>query len=324
MNGKIDIVSYLAAFCIALAFLTGCNKGLDTRVEDPASSGTPISFTSEDSWTRAETSNLAAIQSGGFQVWGKLTTDTYPNGTQQFGESGTLVTYAAAKSEWTYSPVRYWMKGTYDFFAVYPPSLAESATVDSRGVKFDYDVTTQKDILAAHPEPIKGEERPSAVRLDFSHLLSKLEFAAKSSSSFKAELNGIDIKIVAKSASYSSATSQWSNHQVSRDIIYTVRGNENLGSAYVTLESDILMIPQDYKDVILVVRYMVNGTQKSVNLSIPSYTDKNGNTVTTWQPGFKYTYNLSVEGSGPDTPIIFDVPTVTPWVEAYGGGFLIN
>jgi hypothetical protein len=158
MNRKFDIISYLTFLCLALVVLTGCNKELDTRVDEPVSTGTPISFTSEDSWTRAASSGVAAIQENGFKVWGLYMSSNNSSSTHQFGEDGTLVSYVDNK--WTYSPEQHWKNADYVFAAVTPPSV--SSDYDEASGKIfiqDFDVTTQTDLMVAYKDGIKGSER---------------------------------------------------------------------------------------------------------------------------------------------------------------------
>ena len=86
----------------------------------PAEDSEPIEFSGITGWleTKAdagegdagEDDESTPIPFDKFKVWAQ-------NGTNYnvFGQSGTEVSTSDEGSTWTYSPVRYWQAGTYDF-----------------------------------------------------------------------------------------------------------------------------------------------------------------------------------------------------------------
>lgn len=178
------IITELAALCLALAALTGCNKKETSPVTGPV-----ISFNAEDAFTKAVVTDKTDIENDpdGIRVWDWHTSLAYPDGTHTFDAAGTQVTYSGGA--WTYSPARYWLNGTYTFAAVYP-STVSSATYEpvSGGAPAltvpAFDVTSQNDLLVAFnngPDGsgINGLTHPDYVTLDFKHVLSRVKIRLK-------------------------------------------------------------------------------------------------------------------------------------------------
>ena len=104
--------------------MTGCN--MSSYDPAPSLDNLPIEVGISDDWssmTKTVYDSANDIPSGdGFVVWALCITD--PEASPQpapeviFGNAGTK-TYAPS---WTYSPTRYWQKGTYTFAAAIPAS----------------------------------------------------------------------------------------------------------------------------------------------------------------------------------------------------------
>ena len=327
MKRTFEILAYWVLSCACLAAFSGCKEVLDTPSDDlDQSAGVPISFSSEEASTKAEFYDLTDMQNDGVTVWGAITSASSDNGIEVFGSRGTPLTYNQIRNEWTYSPVRYWLRGNYEFCAIYP--FTDNVDVNYGDLGYcilDY-ILDQTDLLvASNTVESNGISSPGTVALNFQHALCQLEFKAKSASTdnLKAILYGIDIQNAAVSATFDASEGKWKDHSVSEDPIYIVKGSDNLiSSEYTTLESGILMLPQDFSGIQLVVRYYGIGADNSLGqqtkvCTLPALNDGSSE----WLPGKKYTYTLSVEGN---EKIVFSAPTVTPWVSASGGNFIIS
>lgn len=199
MNRMNNRTPRLAALGLMLAAIAACTKTEINTNDDLAnglnpSSGAPIAFESQDAFTKAEGDTdpeaFMAVRAGGFKVWSWFQGTT---SGPMFGENGTVVTdanYVADLQEgqtmpdpnWTYSPTRYWLNGTYDFAAVYPSTvLGEYKPAQTGGTPVltvkDFDVTNQDDLLVAFNTGIDGLGRTSedAVNLNFQHALSGVQ-----------------------------------------------------------------------------------------------------------------------------------------------------
>lgn len=320
MNRKFIISHKWAAACILLAGLIGCSKTSIAPSSDPLDppSGAPIEFSTQDAFTKAVVTGKSDIENdpAGIRVWDWHTSLAYPNGTHTF--EGTQVTYS--EGTWRYSPTRYWLNGTYDFFAVYPSSL--SASREGNGFNVDYSIDSQSDVLIASQNGIDGSNPPEVVVLNFEHMLCQLEFAAKSNATdMQAILYGIDIVGAADAATYSTTSSSWTGLEYNKNIAYIVKGSDNLnGVDYTTLETGILMIPQNLNNVRLVVRYYGAADDNTLSPQEVTY-NLPTDTISAWEKGKKYKYLLTVEENG---QISFAAPVITDWVTASGGSFIID
>lgn len=332
MNRKFDIISYLTFLCLALAVLTGCNKEPDTRVDEPVSLGTPISFTSEDSWTRAAGADVATIQKNGFKVWGLYKNDSNQSWTHQFGEAGTLVSYDDVESAWTYSPEQQWKAADYVFAAVTPPSV--SSDYDEASGKIfiqDFDVTSQIDLMVAYKDGIKGSER-KPVQLSFSHLLSKINI--KVSQDVTADprseyfVTGVTINGVQKTGSYTGAW-DFSDNKVSLVQTYkepvllknALSGHTGQPELKIWGEEGILLMQQDLNidaiEILLEFNHKLPGQSRLVPGSVKGYIPA----TPVWESGKSYTYSVSISRSA---DIKFSVPTIEPWANVTSSTIIVQ
>lgn len=330
MNRKFDIISYLTFLCLALAVLTGCNKELDTRVDEPVSTGTPISFTSEDSWTRAASSGVTAVQENGFKVWGLYLTSSNPSGTHQFGEDGTLVTYD--NNKWTYAPEQHWKNADYVFAAVTPPSVSSDYDEESGKIFIqDFDVTSQTDLMVAYKDGIKGSERKT-VQLSFGHMLSKINI--KVSQDVTADprseyfVTGVTLNGVQKTGSYTGAW-DFSDNKVSLVQTYkepvllknALSGHTGLPELKIWGEEGILLMQQDFNidaiEILLEFNHKLPGQSRLVPGSVKGYIPA----TPVWESGKSYTYSVSISRSA---DIKFSVPTIEPWANVTSSTIIVQ
>lgn len=177
---------------IEFSGISGC---LDTKADDNQTLSLPSDFT-------------------GFRVWAQ-------NGskTNVFGTDGTDVSTTDGGQTWTYSPVRYWQAGTYNFYAVSPKdfatgSLSNGALTLSFGN--GWNLSSQIDLLLATASNITGrfntEDKPESVELTFQHILSKIGFSVKDNDKDNVTIKVTSISISGnhKTASAYSTAGGWS------------------------------------------------------------------------------------------------------------------
>ena len=179
----------------------------------------PIEFSGISGWleTRADdddqTSSLPSDFTD-FRVWAQ-------NGSNLnvFGASGTEVSTSDGGQTWTYSPVRYWQAGIYNFYAVSPKDIATGSLVnDALNLTFanGWNLSSQTDIMLATAPNISGRfnsgDKPESVELTFNHMLSKIGFSVKDNDDDNVTLKVISISISGnhKTASAYSTTGGWS------------------------------------------------------------------------------------------------------------------
>lgn len=187
-----------------LLIVVSCHR---EDIPQNALENTSIEFSGITAWldTKAEAgANTSALPSDNFKVWAQ-------NGSNYdvFGTNGTKVSTSDAGTTWTYSPVRYWKTGTYNFYAVSPvdmvtgtlsASTSENGPVNVLALSFEsWDLSaedSQTDFLFA-TESIDGNGQinktngPDKVQLTFDHMLSKISFSARNASA----IDGVDFTV---------------------------------------------------------------------------------------------------------------------------------
>ena len=347
------IITELAALCLALAALTGCNKKETSPVTGPV-----ISFNAEDAFTKAVVTGVTDIQNdpAGIRVWDWHTSLAYPDGTHTFDAAGTQVTYS--DGAWSYSPARYWLNGIYSFAAVYPWTVS-GATYEavSGGAPVltvpAFDVTTQNDLLVAinngpDGSGINGLTHPDYVTLDFKHVLTRINFRITQSEKdeindyyvTKVELTGVKNKRtysatpnLDEAGNVTSLTEVWNpSNQGNEETISFAKDfdsihlkGENGGIIELTAwgEDGLLLIPQEIDGQMKIrvyYRYDLsgdadgNGTATYSDIIIPDYPDY------PWQSGKRITYIVPLAHQ---MDIVIGVPTIEPWKSPQQGGTVI-
>ena len=340
--------TWLPAALVFLSLTLSCQKSpLDSPQDTPTDTQIPIEFGVADNWTKATIATEDVLKdptNGGFKVWAWF--QGSGDGGHMFTADGTKVTWQ--NNEWTYSPARYWINGTYDFFAVYPKDAA-TVKYENGAFEFDYDISNQVDLLVADrldgdgdktnglENPLRytynGTTNPSPVDLTFQHALCQLEFKAKAKdidlgddeegdeideNVYIAILTGIEIYGVAKSATYTSltgwnieeATDYPSASQATYSIFKESTNLAKLDGKAIVYETGIMMIPQTITNEMFVRVSYQGGTPWEGY--IPSEE---------WEAGKKYSYLLSIDQNA---KITFEAPIVTDWVKSSGGSFIID
>jgi hypothetical protein len=342
MNNRIP---RLAAFGLMLVAIAACTK-TDIKPNDDLtnglnpSSGAPIAFETKDAFTKAVINNKADLEVEGnaFRVWGWFQGTT---SGAMFETAGTPVTYAKDENgnlNWTYTPPRYWMNGTYDFAAVYPSTFSgtykpsdENSTAPVLTVK-DFDITKQDDLLVAYNKGIQGAGRTAndAVNLTFQHVLSSLnvQFCVD-----QVNIDGVDVNVIEAEVReiYFNGVSrkgeyvgdEWTNHSTETTRIGQVLSTRmTLTGDYQTiLEEGLLAIPQEMKTgvslYILADITLPTGQkmQKSWDLPLSDIPE-----CTEWEKGKKYLYKATLTA---EADIEFEEPSVQLWIQGESTGIII-
>lgn len=354
-----------------LAALTACTKTTISPNDDLTnalnpSSGAPIAFESQDAFTKADDITdpeaFMAVRAGGFKVWSWFQGTT---SGPMFGENGTVVTddnYVAdlqegqtmPKPNWTYSPTRYWLNGTYDFAAVYPSTVsgeykpAQTGGTPVLTVK-DFDVTNQDDLLVAFnngPDGngIDGGNHPSKVDLSFKHALSCIQLQLKlDRDSFYQNVGGVESKIadasvsiagfndiytkanlVASEVSDGEVSLSWTDHSSRNSTGQSFENPLAISNTFVDVFSGdgIHVMPQPLSDGIgefylqVSVKFIGSGEVFFNEFTIPLNTG-----VDTWLPNTKYIYRGEVTQN---SAIKFTVVRVNDWNKETLDDFIVG
>ncbi len=147
--------------------------------------------------------------------------------------NGTVVKYDASLNKWTYDDLRYWFSGyQYAFVAKMPDkTISVSAIKYNKGLfKFTYNQPSSYDtaedvLIATHRRNFIGGH-PDAVRLQFAHILSKINIGVKYIDPFVDEnyplyITGFVFEDIPTSANYAVEPAPLSgNSNMTDDAIY--------------------------------------------------------------------------------------------------------
>ena len=308
---------------LAFLFLTlSCQKSpLDSPQDPTTTPRIPIEFGVADKWTKATISNDETLKAadGGFKVWAWFQGN---NSGEMFGESGIGVYWDRSKSAWTYENPRYWMPGTYDFFAIHPQNAA-SVSHTANGYKLTYNVSNQADLIVATNAGIDGSTPPDYVNLNFNHVLSQINFEARSDADdLGAILYGIDfIGICDEGIRYTSGWDASSTGVQDGEYIHNTPATDIPTDMYKPIVAGIMMIPQTLTNVKIRVRYYGQKADGKLGELASEPISLLTEECTEWLPGYKYTYQIPVKHNG---QIQINTPEITKWESVSGGSFIVN
>ena len=316
----------------AMIALASCHREELPHNETPEEIGAPISFSTiqasfdtkgvdgesnEDEGTESTTPKITS-----FHVWASRNVTN----NDIFGAGGTTVTFGK-NNTWTYTPVRYWLTGTYNFAAVSPISISDnislSGSIDNGELELTFGtsgsnwnvVSDPTDLLIAEAASVTGRVNstsPQSVRFTFKHLLSQIYFEAKNADASASPIEVTKVEIsgnnkVASELKYDMLATgskiSWTcidDGTASQDI--SLSAATTLGGSYVPVTPIVMVLS---KDCDLLVKVTIKDKNNSSSEVVKSATIKN----TDWLPGNRYKYYISVS---PDK-ILFDKVTVQEW-----------
>ena len=324
--------------------LGGCVRQLDL---DPAPEGESISFRAGSTLLRddATTKNITEsfiTSDDSFMVFGERVTASDVHTTVFDGVEVTHHYVEDVEDYWSYSTARYWYwvstSDRYDFVAISPSgySINEYAA-GNLSVSTHYDLAQDEyDILAAtyRRRGTNWESRYNRVDLSFSHIGSAVGVTVQNNSTSKdITLVSIEYGKLVESAdakasidNYGNSLFRWANltpQQTSARSRTAINSVINPGGS---LSGDYqIMIPQNLSlyNAWLQITYKVDDVLFEPDpIRLDSITRSNGTAITSWEIGYKYSYNVSVRVDGG----LLVTVTTTPWdvpVEAETPGILI-
>ena len=284
----------------------------DTATGEPDTDARAIAFT-----PAAET--RAAVDGGSlpddFLVWGGYNPEfplfegetVHPNGTYDNG-------------------LRYWVPGTYNFYAVYPATIKDKTTFSNGTLtvkNFDCSKTGEDavDLMTAiSPSiPYEAGNDPQPVAMEFQHELARVNVTIKTEEStataVSAQMWGIGYQ---GNFSKSNGNAQWETlvQAAEGNTPFTRTAEATIDKLGIPLLNEMLLPPQNITDtqgatIYVSYRYTGDNTIKEKRVSLPAIT---------WEAGKSYTYTLTIE---PDGRIHFDPPTINEWGEAQGGIIIV-
>lgn len=254
----------------------------------------------------------------GFLAFGNLTVDGVQQ-TDLFGPTGEAVLYDEEAEDWTYSPLRYWQTGSYEFAAVMPylTAFTPSFSADNQ---FTLDFGTngfnlaanQADLMVAFDsQTVRNASTATPVDFNFAHQLAlvTIEGASKDPNTTGLQIDAI--KVYGNSAR-TDGNMVFTNNQgtiipaftvsesktTSDEPFKTFLADDEAGEApthdwtlvapaadgspvYDVLIPELIVFPETCSFTI-VVSYTENGSPKTMTGTLPA----------TWEAGKKYTYRF--------------------------------
>ena len=252
--------------------------------------------------------------------------------TDLFGATGAAVLYE--DGAWTYSPLRYWQPGTYEFAAVMPyitlPSFSASNQLILNFTNGYNLASTQADLMVAFDEKtVQSPASATPVDFNFEHQLALVSIEGASKDPNTTGIQVTDIKVYGNSAK-TTGNMVFTNNQGTISSTYTLTGTTNAASPYKTFSAldeagtatthdwnlvaptadgspvydvlipELIVFPETCTFAI-VVNYTENGKSKTMTGTLPA----------SWEAGKRYTYrfhlasdiSFSVEVAKWGTPI---------------------
>jgi len=249
-----------------------------------------------------------------------------------------------ADTDWAYSPLVYWDKTAtkYSFFAYAPHSGDFTGTValggndattfSITGFKQATTVADQIDLMTdlTNQNNVTANIGTNDVKFTFGHILSNINVTMAVSAALKADetdnpvsVETVTLGTITMDGSYaydsgasaykwtlstSSPTTQLFSATQSSGNVFASKALTATPAAVPGL-TGMLMIPQAVNaNYEIYVKYKINTEVFERTIKLSDF-KKSGTSLGTWDPGYKYTYNIVI---GP-TPILFDIIGVSDW-----------
>lgn len=275
-----------------------------------------------------------------FGKYGDTSNSTYTN--DAFINDKVEVTTASAEIETS----KHWVANKYYKFAAYSDGnnkIETDVSFDDNGhITFTDYTAGEKDLILAMPDEVSSGtpsvSSPSAVPLEFKHLLSQVAFEFKNgfTNGYKVAITYLEFNVNNKATySYQNNAYSWAmkNPAESADKEYTINeGNPFDGEEDNKTQTSAynFVIPQSNADIKASFTVTVYDTGGEV-VATKEYKDDDavplatGTTTTpggdnnAWTPGYKYKYTATINASVLSDvmfPIKFKVTSVDTWKDA--------
>lgn len=350
---RLNIFKSLFGFFVATAAVSCSNDQVIDELRPAGGETDMISFMVADDLTRGGSfGNRPGTSTRGDVVNGVSDIDKIAVFGNFDNSSKKIVLFNGTKVQndngaWTYSDIRYWFKGEYNFAAIYPataPAIKDLNFSDNNSLSFTYspaDYTESVDILTATHHRFYKSGPASKVTFTLQHIFSRINFIAKvdptSSQSFV--IKRLVLKNVKTSGEYvitpAPTTTEiddfyanW-NTSDSKGTLFDYDSekeaviNKNATFTFFPNDHALMLIPQEVpSDVTIEITYYPEDNKADektipVNLYETTVSAHRGK----WERGHTYTYSFSL---GDNESIIFNSPTIQKWEEAEGGNYIVT
>ena len=341
-----------AYYILLLSILIASCQGKDFVRPNPIQ-GEAISLSAgiiQDYNSKGIINDLTGLAGDGFVVWGAWTQDPsdeahysgdYAFGTTDrvFGLNGTKVYYP----DWTYSPERFWTRGTYNFAAAAPASAFDSEyamkndKMSAAGIKGQigqngqltlgqWDLKdNQIDLLVGFDNidnRTDSRDKTDPVTLKLEHQLAQVAFKANIDGSNQSgvEIKGITMYGNTRTSTQATFTcddkgtvtkdddvisAEWIlGAKATSETDFFAQRSGSWTSSGSTIMEGVLVFPETFSFTV-VVDYVESYAGASATIS------QSGTVTGTWEAAKKYLYEFTLSSKN----IVFSEPIVTPWTE---------
>ena len=301
--------------------MTGCGGHSPIEPDPVGAEGRPIQF---GITSHLEVESKAVIdgenyKNHSFTALGNLTVDEVQQ-TDLFGTTGATVLYDDATTAWTYSPLRYWQTGSYEFAAVMPylTAYTPSFSADNQlSLNFGTNgfnlAEAQADLMVAFDaQTVQSTSAATPVNFNFQHQLALVTIEGASKDPNTTGTQVTDIKVYGNSArtegdmvfttdSEGTITPNFTVSETKTTAASPYKTFSYLDEAgtaatndwtlvapsadgtpvYDLLIPELIVFPETCSFTI-VVNYTENGSSKTMTGTLPA----------TWEAGKKYTYRF--------------------------------
>ncbi len=345
MNFRIVRIAAVLTGCILSA--TGCIRqgSLDTDRE-------AIRFTAESTLLRHDALTKSTTETftpnvDQFIVFGEKVTSTDQHSPVFEGVTVSYLQDQVQAAYWKYENPRSWnwtsQSERYDFVAVFPANMGTTKENNAGNISVSthYDYLTgapsggdKQDILAAtyRRNGTDWERRFDRVDLSFNHMGSAVAIKiVNNSSTASVTLNNLRFSNLVVSAdakvsldNYGASVLRWANLTPDAAEVRQLSPGTAIEVGNDWTSEYQIMIPQNltWYNPTLKLNYTVGGNTTDTSVPLNGIERADGSPITSWDPGVKYTYIISMRLDGG----LLVTVTTTPWdepVQAETPGILI-
>lgn len=229
----------------------------------------------------------------------------YVYGGYEAGENAEFAGISVTKSgsTWSYSPTKYWTNGTWNF-AGYTGGNGVTPTWNNKNgeltLAVNSDASNQEDVVFAKKQDIPVTDAATyatAVQLDFTHLLSKIQFKFTKE---EKSLGGVTVKLQSFQVAALTTNAKWENG-IQKEADSPATGNYTDFTVGTEIDKDnglstaeFYIIPQEVKAFVITANAEItdaNGTlikKGTVTATVPTAG------ITIWDAQTKYVYTAEI------------------------------
>lgn len=321
----------------AISALSACTSDHTAAGEEPEPDNVPMVFSASEAKTRSLTTN-ENFRTSSFAVWGEI---TFSGSSTTVGVFDATEVRPTGTSAWSYDETRYWFPGSYKFAAIHPFAVSVSTSFSDGHLQIhNFDASSHTDMLAATASRVCNGTNTEPVALNFSHLLSSINFNASLDPNVDSDVN-LSVKLfgIAKNASwngkdYAPASENhgvWTpdnNSMTTADHPYielnnlTIQKGATSPTSLFHDDNCLLVIPQSIpQSAIFLIEYSYADNPSAVQRYMTRLADISTPLIGGWRANRGYNYNFTI---GATDYITFSKPTVVDWEDLSGGNFIIQ